>query len=200
MKHLLVLALLGAACSADAATFKIDSAHSSIEFTVRHFVSKVTGRFKTFSGSFEHVEGRPSAWSASAEIDPASVDTGVAKRDAHLRNPDFFDVERCPKMGFKSTKVEDVEGKIKMHGELTLHCVTKPVVLDLEFNGIMEDPWGNQRAGASASGTLNRKDWDVDYNMPLKTGGLMLGEDILFKIEIAGIAEAAPAKAKPAQK
>lgn len=188
----LILSIL--AQPAAAQTFKIDAGHSSVSFRIRHIVSKVTGNFNVFSGSFNFKKGSPEKWSAEAEIDPASIDTRHAKRDAHLKNPDFFDVERCKTMAFKSTKVEVKDGQTLMHGDLTMHCVTKPVTLNLEFHGSAEDPWGNTRAGATATGKLSRKDWDIDYNMPLKAGNLMLGEEVTFTIELEGIAAAKKSK------
>ncbi|MBI3553422.1 MAG: YceI family protein [Elusimicrobia bacterium] len=171
---------------ASAETFQIDPAHSSVSFRVRHLVSKVTGRFNKFEGNFDYEKGKPGAWKTSANIDPASINTDVPKRDDHLRSPDFFDVAKCPEMAFKSTKVDGVKGdKAKLHGDLTLHCVTKPVVLDLELAGTVNSPMG-LRAGATATGKVNRKDFGIVWNKTLDSGGLMLGDDVEITIEVEG--------------
>lgn len=201
MKRTVLAAIVAfaAASGASAATYQIDAAHSSVGFKIRHLVGKTSGRFDKFEGSFAHAPGKPQEWKAVAMIDAASINTADAKRDAHLRNADFFDVDKCPKLEFKSTKASvGKSGKGKLEGELTMHCMTKPVKLDLEITGPTPDPWGNQRIGVTAIGTLNRKDWGIVYNKALDKGGLMLGEDVQLELEIEGIykAEQAPAEAK----
>ena len=185
----LFLAVLSPA--ARAATYEIDAVHSQVAFKVRHLVGKVSGRFTAFSDDLtRRASRRPGR---SAKIDPASINTDNAKRDEHLRAPDFFDTAKCPAMAFKSTKVTAVKGETaKLHGELTMHCVTKPLVLDLEFGGAGKDPWGNERAGFSARGRLNRKDFGISFNKVLDTGGLMLGEDVDVDLEIEAVVKAAP--------
>lgn len=189
---------LVAVSPAAAATYQIDAAHSAVGFKIRHLVGKASGRFDKFEGSFEHTPGKPQEWKALASIDAASINTADAKRDAHLRNEDFFDVAKCPKLEFKSTKASlGKNGKGKLEGELTMHCVTKPVKLDLEITGPSSDPWGNQRIGVTAIGTLNRKDWGIVYNNTLDKGGLVLGEDVRLELEIEGVAKGEqPAEAK----
>ena len=196
MRHLaLALILAAAAVPVRSHTFEIDPVHSSVSFRIKHLVGKVTGRFGKFSGTYALEPGKVSAWSASATIDPASIDTGIGKRDDHLRSADFFDVERCPAMGFKSSKVTAVKGNTaKLHGDLTMHCVTKPVVLDLEIGGTEKDPWGNTRSGASARTKLNRKDFGIVWNKTLDSGGLMLGEDVEVTLEIEGVVKQAEPK------
>ena len=186
---LLSALLIGTTSAALAADFAIDPAHSSVNFQIKHLaISKVNGSFGTFAGTFSFTEGDPASWQAAATIEVASIDTGNKDRDDHLRSPEFFDAAQFPTMTFKSTGVtmsSATEGKLQ--GELTMHGVTKPVELDLEYSGSADDPWGNHRAGFSLSGKINRKDWGVTYNKVLETGGLMLGEDVKISLEIEGI-------------
>ncbi|OGR70695.1 MAG: hypothetical protein A2X40_06040 [Elusimicrobia bacterium GWC2_65_9] len=166
-------------------------------FKIRHLVGRVPGRFTTFSGTLSYEPGKPEAWKVSASIDPASINTDNEKRDTHLKSPDFFDVGKCPAMSFKSVKVTDVKGDTaKLHGELTMHCATKPVVLDLELGGAGKDPWGNQRAGFSARTRINRKEFGIVWNKALDAGGVMLGEEVDVTIDI----EATLKAETPAQK
>jgi len=190
----LSLAILSPA--ARAATYEIDAVHSQIAFKVKHLVGKVPGRFTAFSGTISYEPGKPETWKVDAKIDPASINTDNAKRDEHLRAPDFFDTAKCPAMGFKSTKVTAVKGATaKLHGELTMHCATKPLILDLELGGEGKDHWGNERVGFSARGRLNRKDFGIVFNKVLDNGGLMLGDDVDVDLEIEAVAKAAaPAK------
>ncbi len=172
--------------SAGAATYTIDSAHSSVGFQIKHLaIAKVNGSFTDFGGTFEYQKGEAQDWSVEATIQLASVDTGNNDRDDHLKSPDFFDVETFPVMTFTSTGVKmesDTEGKLL--GNLTLHGVTKAVELDLEFNGAVTDPWGNDKVGFSAYGVINRKDWGLNFNKILDTGGLMIGENVKISLEI----------------
>lgn len=177
---LAALAVAVFAASARATTYEIDQAHSQVSFRVRHLVGKVPGRFTSFSGTIVYEPGKPQTWQATAKIDPASINTDNEKRDAHLRSPDFFDAAKCPEMSFKSTKVSGG----KLLGELTMHCVTKPVALDLAVGGTGKDPWGGERSGFSAKTTLNRKDFGINFNKVLDNGGLMLGEDVEVVIDI----------------
>ena len=187
------------ACAVRAEIYEIDSVHSSVGFRVKHLVGKVPGRFTKFVGTISYEPGKPETWQAEAKIDANSVNTDNEKRDGHLKAPDFFDTAKCPEIVFKSTKVVAVkDGAAKLHGDLTMHCVTKPVVLDLEIGGAAKDPWGNARAGFSATGTLNRKDFGIIWNKTLDSGGLMLGEEISISLDIeAGVKpKAAPKKDK----
>ena len=188
MKRLILAAALAAAASPAAAeTYEIDGDHSSISFRVRHLVGKVTGKFTRYEGHFDYEEGKPKSWKANAVIETASIDTGVEARDKHLRQADFFDAARCPKIEFKSTKVSDVAGnKAKLYGDLTMRCVTKPIVLELELGGVAKDPWGNVKAGATATGKINRTDWGLEWNKKVETGGVLVGEEIELTLEIEG--------------
>lgn len=145
----------------------------------------MNGTFTDFSGSFTYAAGKPETWSVEATIQLASVNTGNKDRDDHLRNSDFFEVEKYPAMIFKSTGVKmknDDEGVLM--GNLTMHGVTHAVELDLEFNGAVTDPWGNDKVGFSAYGKINRKNWGLNFNKTLEAGGLMLGEDVKISLEI----------------
>ncbi len=181
-----------------AADYEIDAAHTEVGFKAKHVVGKVPGRFTKFSGSFTYDAKNPKAWKAEATIDPASINTDNDKRDAHLKSPDFFDVAKCPAMSFKSTKVTGVKGgRAKLHGDLTMHCVTKPVVLDLEIGGAAKDPWGNETASFSATGAIDRKDWGIVWNKALDEGGVLVGDKIEIDLEVTGNAKKAAAPAKP---
>jgi polyisoprenoid-binding protein YceI len=177
----------------------IDGVHSSIGFTVRHMVvSKVRGRFTRWGGTIAMDERDPTGARVRIDIEPASVDTGVEQRDNHLRSPDFFDVERYPTMTFRSTRIEKAgEGRYRVTGDLTMHGVTRPVTLDAEFAGSAKDPWGGLRAGFSAHGSLDRKDFGLTYNQLLETGGVLVGEKVDLDIEVEAVKQAAPA-AEPA--
>ncbi len=194
-RWLLTLAVtLAAAGLSFAAEYTIDPAHSQVMFKVRHLgISMVTGQFETFSGTFEFDPKKPKASKVSTDIKVASINTNVAKRDEHLRSADFFDVEKFPEMKFVSKSIKDVKkDKFKIVGDLTMHGVTKEVVLETEISGTVVDPWGNERAGFTAAATINRKDFGLTWSKTLETGGLVVGEDVKIMIEIEGIRKKAP--------
>ena len=172
-----------------AADYTIDNTHSRIGFQIKHLtISKVNGSFDDFVGTFTFTEGDPASWQVEATIQIGSIDTDHEDRDNHLLSDEFFDVEKFPTMIFKSTSIsmsDKTEGKVT--GELTMRDVTKTVVLDLEYNGSVVDPWGNERAGFSATGKINRKDWGLSYNSVLEAGGMMLGEEVKISLDIEGI-------------
>jgi polyisoprenoid-binding protein YceI len=197
-KILLAAAALAALTSAvSAADYEIDAAHTQIGFKAKHVVGKVPGRFTKFSGSFTYDAKNPKAWKAEATIDPASINTDVEARDKHLKSDAFFDVEKCPAMTFKSTKVSGKGDHFKMTGDLTMHCVTKPVTLDVEIGGSGKDPWGNESASFSATGTINRQDWGISWNKSLDAGGVLVGDKIELSLEITGNVKKADVPAKP---
>ncbi|MDO9171754.1 MAG: YceI family protein [bacterium] len=178
-----------AAGAATAATYTIDASHSSVGFKVRHMmVSKVTGSFGEFSGTVEYVEGQTGQWSASAVIATASVNTNDAKRDGHLSGTDFFDAAKYPEITFVSKGVRQEGDGLVLVGDLTMHGATKPVELELEFNGAMTDPWGNDRIGFSAKGVLDRRDFGISYNTVLDKGGVAVGNEVDLMLEIEAIA------------
>jgi polyisoprenoid-binding protein YceI len=189
----LALAVLGAlliAASAHADTWNIDPAHTMVEFSVRHMmISNVKGHFSKVSGTINANGNDPSSVQINAVIDAITLDTGVAKRDAHVKSPAFLDVDKFPTITFKSTKLEaNGEGKWKLTGDLTLHGVTKPVVLDVEGpSPAIKDPYGNTRAGASATTKIDRKDFGVTFNQPMEAGGVLIGDEISISIEVEAV-------------
>ncbi len=173
-----------------------DYAHSSVDFTVRHMlVSKVRGRFSKWNGKLEIDEQDVSRSNVEVEIDVASVDTHEPQRDTHLRSGDFFEVDKYPKITFKSTSVEE-KGKehLLVTGNLTIRGITQKVVLDVERGGtVPKDPWGKRRAGFTVTATIDRKDFGVTYNQTLDHGGLALSEKVSITIEIEATAAVANA-------
>jgi polyisoprenoid-binding protein YceI len=165
-------------------TWNIDPAHASIGFSVRHLmISKVKGTFKSFSGSVTVPED-PFQSVVHVTIDPNSIDTGDANRDQHLRSADFFDIEKYPNAEYVSTGVRPSGDGYVVDGELSFHGVTRPVTLDLEFDGVGSDPWGNTRAGFAATAEINRHDFGLDIQMPLETGGVVVGDKIKLSIDV----------------
>ena len=170
-----------------AGTWNIDPTHTNVEFVVRHLmVSKVRGRFHDVSGTIT-VGGDPLTSTVEATIAVKSVDTGSADRDNHLRTNDFFSPDTYPAITFKSTSITGSGADYRLVGDLTLKGVTKRVELALEFNGVSADPWGGTRAGFSASGEINRKDFGVEWNAPLESGGVVIGEKVKLELEIEAI-------------
>ncbi|HEX6853333.1 MAG TPA: YceI family protein [Candidatus Polarisedimenticolaceae bacterium] len=198
MKLTTILAATAIAVSpALAAEYTIDTAHSGAHFTVRHMmVSNVKGDFAGVSGKVVW-DGDPKTASVEATIDASTIDTGVDKRDEHLRSADFFDVAKYPTLTFKSRKVEAAgPGKLKVTGDLTLHGVTKEVVLDVEGpTAEFKNPWGKSVIGASASTTIKRTDFGLTWNKALETGGVLVGEDVKVSIELELVKSDSPAKA-----
>jgi polyisoprenoid-binding protein YceI len=169
-------------------TWAIDPIHSDVSFSVRHLVvSKVRGRFGAVSGTFVTADD-PLASSVNATIELASIDTGNPDRDAHVRSADFLDVEQYPELVYRSTGVRaDGDGYI-VDGELTLHGVTRPVPLVLEVNGFQPTtPFGDTRAGFTATAEIDRQDFGITFNMPLDSGGVGLGNKIAIQLEIQAI-------------
>ena len=167
--------------------WKIDTIHSSVNFSIRHLmVSKVHGKFAKWSGTVEFDEQNPSASQIAAQIEVSSIDTGEPQRDGHLRSADFFEVEKYPQMTFRSTKVEAAgDGAFKVTGDLSMHGVTKSVVLDAEFAGRAKNPrTGTAHAGFSAHTSLNRKDFGLNFNVAMDAGGVMVGDKVEISIEI----------------
>jgi len=165
--------------------WEIDPAHTSIAFVARYLmVTKVRGHFSEFSG-FVQVAERPEDSSAEITIQAASIDTGTADRDKHLRSPDFLDVDRFPALRFRSTKVEfPGEDRIALTGDLRIRDVTKSVVLDAEFTGMSQDPWGNPRAGYSASTRIDREDFGASWNMALEAGGWLVSKTVQIELDV----------------
>jgi polyisoprenoid-binding protein YceI len=174
---------------ANADTWQIDPAHTNVEFTVRHMmISNVKGQFQKTSGTITVNGNDPTSAKIDATIDAASIDTRVEKRDAHLKSPDFLDVAKYPTITFTSTKVE-AEGpnKWKVTGDLTLHGVTKPVVLEVESSGPPINVMGTTRAGASATTKINRGDFGLKWNKMLDSGGVMVGDEVAISIDVEAV-------------
>jgi len=172
---------------ATAATYQLDADHSSIQFKIRHLtVSNVTGSFNKFKGSAS-VEGEDIATlKVDVAIDAASIDTGHEKRDEHLRNADFLDVAKYPTITFVSKKVMKGDpGKLKVIGDLTLHGVTREITVDLEGpTPEIKDPWGNFRRGATGTAKIDRRDFGINWNKSLDTGGLVVGNEVGIQVDI----------------
>src|SRR5487761_278070 len=159
-----------------AGTWTVDPVHSEVSFVVRHMmVSKVRGRFDTFSGTVTTAED-PLQSSVTASVDLNTVNTGAPDRDNHIRSADFFEVEKHPTMTFQSTAVRRVGDDFMLDGDLTIRGITRPVSFSLELNGFGPDPFGGTRGGFSASTEINRSDWGVSYNGPIPGGGVAVSE------------------------
>jgi polyisoprenoid-binding protein YceI len=167
--------------------WNIDPSHSTAEFSVRHLmITNVKGRFGKLSGTVEYDPAHPEQTKLEATIDATSIDTRDEKRDAHLRSPDFFDVEKFPTLTFTSTEVKKTGDGFTALGNLTMHGVTKPIALEIEGpSDATKDPWGNTRIGASATAKLNRKDWGLNWNAALEAGGVLVGETVKITLEIS---------------
>ena len=166
--------------------WSLDPTHSEIGFKIKHLmISNVSGNFNKFD---VHVETNGDDFAnatVTANIDVASINTNNEQRDAHLGNADFFETDKHPNIIFKSTKVEKVDDDtFNLYGDLTIKETTKPVKLSVEYSGIAKDPWGNVKTGFTINGKINRKDWGINYNAVLETGGIMLGEELKVNGEI----------------
>ena len=172
-------------------TYAIDAAHSTVGFVIRHLmITKVRGRFGAVSGTIELEPGSDVPRSVQATIDAGSIDTHEPQRDAHLRSPDFFDIEKFPTLEFASSRIEGDAGGFTIYGNLTIHGVTREVALKSEFEGRTADPWGGQRAGYSASTTINRKDFGLIWNAALETGGVVVGDEVRIELEVEAVLQA----------
>ncbi|MFF8616015.1 YceI family protein [Streptomyces sp. NPDC015350] len=174
--------------------YTIDPAHSSIGFTVRHaMVTNVRGTFGDHEGTLKLDGSDPANSTASIDVRIASVDTGIADRDAHLVSGDFFDAEKFPLMTFRSTRAEQLGGDdYRVTGDLTIKDVTRPLSIDLEFNGSATDVYGNERVGFEGSATILRSDWGLTWNAALETGGVMVSDKVKLTFDISAIKAAAP--------
>ncbi|MFF1648939.1 YceI family protein [Streptomyces sp. NPDC058240] len=173
--------------------YAIDPAHSSIGFTVRHaMVTNVRGAFGEHEGSLKLDGSDPANSTASIDVKIASVDTGISDRDGHLVSGDFFDAETFPLMTFRSTQAEQLGGdKYRVTGDLTIKDVTRPLAIDLEFNGSATDVYGNERVGFEGSADILRSDWGLTWNAALETGGVMVSDKVKLNFDISAIKSAA---------
>ncbi len=199
------LTLAAFSAQARASEWEVDSVHSSVEFSVKHMmVSTAKGRFDKVTGTLNLDDKNPTKSTVEIAIDPTSIDTHEAKRDGHLKSPDFFDVAKYPTVTFKSTKIEKAgKAKFKVTGDLNMHGVTKPVTLMVEGpSPKMKNMMGSYSSGVSATGKINRKEWGLTWNKPLEAaGGVLVGDDVnldinlelLSKPEAPAAAAAAPA-------
>jgi polyisoprenoid-binding protein YceI len=172
-------------------SWKIDPAHTRIEFSARHMmITTVRGEFQKFSGTVDFDEKNPTNSKIKIEIDAASLNTHTADRDTHLRSADFLDVQNFPTITFTSKSVTVKDGNhARLVGDLTIHGVTKDVALDVEYSGLLKSPWGTTVAGFNATTKINRKDWGLVWNVAIEAGGVLVSEEISINIEAELIQE-----------
>ncbi|MFB7323314.1 YceI family protein [Streptomyces sp. NPDC056190] len=172
--------------------YSIDPSHSTLGFVARHaMVTNVKGKFNDFTGSL-HLDGTdPAASTASIDVKMESIDTGSADRDGHLKSADFFKTEEFPQMTFRSTKAEAVGGDdYRITGDLTILGVTKPLTIELEFNGAAKDPFGNERVGFEGKAEILRSEWGLTWNAALETGGVLVSDKIKLNFDISAVKNA----------
>ena len=172
-----------------AGTWNVDPTHSSVAFEVKHMmIATVRGHFSDFSGRLEADPDDPASSHAVGTVRVASIDTGNADRDAHLRSPDFFDAERYPQITYESTRVEHVEGgTYRVSGNLTIKDVTREVTFEATIQGVGEDPWGKERVGVAVRGTINRTEFGLTWQQALAKGGLLVGEDVSVLVDVSAV-------------
>jgi len=184
-KIFLILAFFIGFSTLNAAKLEIDKSHSHVGFSIKHLmISNVKGEFNDYSAQIEFDTNTKVFQKLETTIQATSIDTGIEKRDNHLRSADFFDVAKFPNITFKmnSYKADGDEGILT--GDLTIHGITKTVELEVEFNGMVKDPWGNTRAGFSIEGKINRKDFGLTWNKALEAGGVLVGDKVKLQIEL----------------
>jgi polyisoprenoid-binding protein YceI len=183
LASLVLAAAAGPLLAAD--TYTVDKVHSDASFRVRHFASKVRGRFADFEGTIQADAARPEMSSVVFTIKTASIDTGTADRDKDLKSANFFDVEKCPEITFKSSKIAPAgKDKYNVSGTLTMHCVSKEVTIPVTFLGFARDPWGNDRASFEIETKLNRKDYGINWNTALDGGGFILSDVVDVSVSL----------------
>lgn len=179
-----------AASATSTRTFQIDQAHSEVVFQVRHLLTKVRGRFSDFSGTIAFDAAHPERSAVSLTIRTTSIDTNNPDRDAHLRSDDFFGVERIPTLTFTSTTVNPLGGdRYEVTGDLSIHGVTKSVVLPVAYLGTAKDPWGNEKLAFETEIVLNRKDYGLTWNAALETGGFLVGDEVQVSASVQAQAQ-----------
>ncbi|MET0283791.1 MAG: YceI family protein [Polyangiales bacterium] len=181
----LATSLFAGAALAEATEWTLDPSHSSVGFTVPHLVvSEVDGTFKKWSGKalIDEADVTKSTVEFTAEV--SSIDTGEAKRDEHLRSPEFFDAAKFPQLTFKSTKVTKAGKGYKLKGNLTIHGVTKEVTLDATLSPAVKNPWGKQVRGAKITGKIKRADYGLAWNKALETGGVLVGDEVTIDVKL----------------
>jgi polyisoprenoid-binding protein YceI len=171
-------------------TFAVDKAHSEATFQVRHLVTKVRGRFADFAGTIQFDEARPEQGAVSFEVATASIDTGTADRDQHLRSEDFFFFDKYPTITFVSSRVtRKTSHEFEVSGTLTIRGVAREVTLPVTYLGAAKDPWGNARVGFETEITINRKDFGLTWNAALETGGFLVGDEVTISVSVQAIAQ-----------
>jgi polyisoprenoid-binding protein YceI len=173
-------------------SWQVDGVHSSVGLTVRHMViSKVRGKFTRWNAKVQLDTQDLSRSAVEVVLEAASIDTGVADRDNHLRSPDFLDAQKFPTLDYRSRRVEAVsKERLRVVGDLTIRDVTREVVLDVEYGGRGKDPWGNERVGFTASASINRKDFGLTWNQALETGGVLVADKVDIEIELQAVLQA----------
>ncbi len=175
----------GETVRAEIARYVVDPDHSTLGFSIDHMVvSKTRGQFLDYTGFIDMDPDAKVVKTIEATIKTASINTNHQKRDTHLKSPDFFDVEKYPTMTYTLKSYQKTGDRYTAIGDLTLHGVTKEITLVGDFNGVSKDPWGNVRAGFTAEGTINRKDFGINWNKTLDNGGLIVGDEVLIKLDI----------------
>jgi polyisoprenoid-binding protein YceI len=175
---------VGGAPAPQPGTYAIDKSHTTVEFVARHLmISKVRGRFTDYDGTVVIGEG-PEDSSVEVSVDLSSVDTNDPKRDEHLRSADFFEIDKHPRMSFKSTKVTQDGDGWKLIGDLTIREVTRPLTLNVEFEGAETTPWNTAAFGFSATGEIDREEWGVSWNAALETGGVVVGKKVKIELNV----------------
>jgi polyisoprenoid-binding protein YceI len=168
--------------------WKLDPTHTHVEFSAKHLmITTVKGRIADVEGTIYIDENNPTKSTVEAVLDAKSIDTRTDQRDNHLRSADFLDVEKYPQIKFRSTRIEGDRDEFKLTGDLTIRDVTKPITLDVKFEGQQKDPWGGERVGFSATGKFDRRDYGLTWNVVLETGGLTVGNDIKIAIEVEAV-------------
>jgi polyisoprenoid-binding protein YceI len=168
--------------------WKLDATHTSVEFSAKHLmITTVKGRIADVEGTIEIDEKNPRNSSVEAVLKAASIDSRTTQRDDHLRSGDFLNVEKFPEIRFRSTKIEGGREEFKLTGDLTIRDVTKPITLDVTFEGETKDPWGGERAGFSAKGKIDRRDFGLTWNQVLEAGGVAVGNEIKINVEVEAI-------------
>jgi len=168
--------------------WKLDPTHTTVEFSAKHLmISTVKGRITDIEGTIYTNENDPKSSSVEATLKAASIDTRTDQRDQHLRSADFLHVEQYPEIKFRSTRIEGSKQEFKLTGDLTIRDVTRPITLDVTFEGQTKDPWGGERVGFSASGKIDRRDFGLTWNLLLETGGLTVGNEIKINLEVEAV-------------
>ena len=171
--------------------WKLDPAHTLVEFSAKHLmISTVKGRISGVEGGILIDETEPTNSSVEATLDARTLDSRIDQRDQHLRGTDFLDVEKFPEIKFRSTDIQGDEQNFKLTGDLTIRDVTRPITLDVTFEGRTKDPWGGERVGFSAKGKIDRRDYGLTWNVILESGGLTVSNDIKIQLEVEAIKQA----------